>query len=92
MKNFKKPEKYKNVLKKYFFQWFSIKIIDPTGCLIFLATPKSRKKQSHELATLWNDQVQDLLPPKNGRVQNLPPLNSQELGTLPFFEGGKSWT
>ena len=29
---------------------------------------------------------------KNGRVQNLPPLNSPVLGTLPFFVGGNSWT
>ena len=30
--------------------------------------------------------------PQKYRVQNLPALNSPELGTLTCFEGGKSWT
>ena len=62
------------------------------GVWSFLPPPnfpmcQNPEKKHHELATLWNDQVQDLPPQKNGRVQNLPPLNSPQLGTLPFFGG-----
>ena len=48
------------------------------------------KKQSHELATLWNDQVQDLPPPKNGRVPDSGEFRGCKFRTLPFFWGGKS--
>ena len=47
-------------------------------------------EESPELAT--PGRVQHLPPPKNAIVQNSPPLNSPNLGTLPYFGGGKSWT
>ena len=57
------------------------------GVSLFLPPPNfpmcknGEKKQSPELAT-----------PKNGRVHNLPPLNSPKFMTLPFFGSGKLWT
>ena len=36
MKNSKKPQKYKNVLRKTFAEGFSIKIIDPIGFMKLL--------------------------------------------------------
>ena len=59
-----------------------------------LATPKFpcariQKKKSPELATLYNDRVQDLPPPKIGRVQNLGEFVASS-GLCPFLRVASS--
>ena len=79
-----------------------------TGCLILLATPKFPYVPDSRKSRVLNWPHSEMTksrtcPPKNGRVQNFPALNSPNLGTLlffgagksqtlPFFRGGKSWT
>ena len=41
--------------------------------------------QISQCARIQKKQRRELATPKNGRDQNLPPLNSPELGTLPFL-------
>ena len=73
LKDFNKPKSY----------WRD----EHTGCPtilstpLFLYVPEWRRKQKTELATLWNDRVQNLPPQKNYRVQNLSE-----------FRGGELWT
>ena len=69
-----------------------------TECFILLATPyfpyvqETSKNNSPGLATPKNGIVENLLPPKMIRVQNLGVFGGGELWTLPFFGGGKFWT
>ena len=55
-------------------------LLEAQGVRSFLPTPNFPMCQSPKLAT-----------PRNGRVQDLPPLNSPELGTLPFLGVASPW-